>query len=138
MPTVKELTVQATLENISAVTAFIDEQLEALDCPMKAQMQIDVAIDELFGNIAHYAYGDGVGDATVRFEFNAETRVASITFMDRGVPFNPLESADPDVTLSAEERGIGGLGIFMVKKTMDQLEYSHENGANLLTVRKRI
>ena len=138
MPTVKELTVQATLENISAVTAFIDEQLEALDCPMKAQMQIDVAIDELFGNIAHYAYGDGVGDATVRFEFNAETRVASITCMDRGVPFNPLESADPDVTLSAEERGIGGLGIFMVKKTMDDMTYAYRDGQNRLTIRKRI
>ena len=134
----KELTVQATLENISAVTAFIDEQLEALDCPMKAQMQIDVAIDELFCNIASYAYGDGTGEATVRFDFDEAARTASVVFEDGGIPFDPLEKGDPDVTLSAEEREIGGLGIFMVKKTMDQLEYSHENGANLLTVRKRI
>ena len=134
----KELTLQATLENIPVVTAFIDEQLEALDCPMKAQMQIDVAIDELFGNIAHYAYAGATGDATVRFDFDEATHMASITFVDSGVPFNPLDNTDPDVTLSAEERGIGGLGIFMVKKTMDALEYRYENGTNILTMRKQI
>ena len=134
----KELTVQATLENIPVVTAFIDEQLEALDCPMKAQMQIDVAIDELFGNIAHYAYGVGTGDATVRFDFDEATRMASITFIDGGTPFNPLDKADPDVSLSADDREIGGLGIFMVKKTMDALEYRYENERNVLTMRKRI
>ena len=134
----KELTVRATLENIPVVTAFIDEQLEALDCPMKAQMQIDVAIDELFGNIAHYAYPDGTGDATVRFEFEEATRTASIAFIDGGVPFNPLEKTDPDVTLSAEERAIGGLGIFLVKRTMDRLEYRHEDGRNVLIIGKQL
>ena len=134
----KELTVPATLENITVVTAFIDEQLEALDCSMKAQTQIDIAIDELFGNIAHYAYPGGTGDATVRFDFDEATRTASIAFIDGGVPFNPLEKADPDVTLSAEERGIGGLGIFMVKKTMDDLTYRYEDGKNVLTLYKQI
>ena len=134
----KELTVPATLQNITVVTAFIDEQLEALDCSMKAQMQIDVAIDELFGNIAHYAYGDATGEATVRFGFDEAARTASIAFIDGGVPFNPLEKADPDVTLSAEERGIGGLGIFMVKKTMDDLTYRYEDGKNILTLYKQI
>lgn len=134
----KELTVSAKLENIPVVTAFIDERLEALDCSMKAQMQIDIAIDELFGNIAHYAYPDGTGDATVRFEFDEATRTASITFIDSGMPFDPLEKADPDVTLSAQEREIGGLGIFMVKKTMDKIEYSYENGFNILTIHKHI
>ena len=134
----KELTVPATLENIPAVTAFIDGQLEALDGSMKAQMQIDIAIDELFGNIAHYAYPDGTGEATVRFDFDEATRTASIAFIDSGVPFNPLERADPDVTLSAEERGIGGLGIFMVKKTVDKMEYHYENGFNVLTLHKRV
>lgn len=134
----KELTLAAELENIAAVTAFVDEQLEALDCSMKAQMQIDIAIDELFGNIAHYAYGEGTGDATVRFGFDEATRTASIAFIDGGVPFNPLEKADPDVNLSAEERGIGGLGIFMVKKSMDKMAYSRENGHNVLTIYKTI
>ena len=136
--TVKEMVFEATLENISAVTAFVDAQLEALGCSMKAQLQIDVAIDELFSNIVHYAYPDGMGDATVRFDFDEVTRMASIAFIDGGVPVNPLERADPDVTLSAEERVIGGLGIFMVKKSMDKMAYSHENGHNVLTIYKCI
>ena len=134
----KELTVPATLENITVVTAFIDEQLEALDCSMKAQMQIDVAIDELFGNIAHYAYGDATGEATVRFGFDEAARTASIAFIDGGVPFNPLEKADPDVTLSAEERQIGGLGIYMVKKSMDDILYEYRDGRNVLTIIKML
>lgn len=134
----KELTFAASLENIPVVTAFIDEQLEVLDCPMKPQMQIDIVIDELFGNIARYAYGDGTGDATVRFEFDGPTRTASVTFIDGGVPFDPLQKPDPDVTLSAEERAVGGLGIFMVKKTMDRVEYRRENSMNILTIYKNI
>ena len=134
----KELTLEATLENIPQVTAWIDEALEALDCSMKAQMQIDVAIDELFGNIAHYAYPNGTGSATVRFDFDASTRTASIAFMDSGTPFDPLQKADPDVTLSVEEREVGGLGIFLVKKTMDNLTYRFENGMNILTIYKHI
>ena len=134
----KELTLTASLENIPEATAFIDAQLEALDCPMKAQMQIDVAIDELFANIAQYAYAPDVGEARIRFEFDDSSRMASITFIDRGVPFDPLQKSDPDVTLSAEEREAGGLGIFLVKKTMDGMEYRRENGCNILTIRKRI
>ena len=136
MPTVKELTVQATLENISAVTAFIDEQLEALDCPMKAQMQIDVAIDELFGNIAHYAYPGAVGQATVRFEALDDPRAAQITFIDSGIAYNPLKAAEPDVTLAAEDRQIGGLGIFLVRKTMDEVGYELVDGQNILRIKK--
>ena len=134
----KELTVHATVESLQAVTDFVDAQLEAVDCSMKAQTQIDIAIDELFANIAHYAYGEGTGDTTVRFDFDEATRMASITFVDSGVPFDPTEKADPDVTLSAEERAIGGLGIFMVKKTMDKMEYSYENGFNILTIHKTV
>ena len=134
----KELKVKALLESIPAVTEFIDAELEALDCPMKAQMQIDVAIDEMFSNIAHYAYENEVGDAIVRFGFDADTRTASIVFEDNGISFDPLAKADPDVTLNAEERGIGGLGIFLVKKTMDRVEYRREDGRNILTIEKRI
>ena len=134
----KEVTMAAKVENIPEVTAFIDAQLEALDCPMKAQMQIDIAIDELFGNIAHYAYAPGEGDATVRFEFDASTREASITFIDSGVPYDPLQQGDPDVTLSAEERGVGGLGIFLVRKTMDSVSYARREDRNILNIRKKI
>ena len=134
----KELTLKAVTENIPAATAFIDEQLEALDCPLKAQMQFDVAVDELFGNISHYAYGGGSGDATVRFGFDEAARRVSVTFIDRGVPFNPLEKTDPDVNSPAHERAIGGLGLFLVKKTMDGMDYRYEDGQNILTIHKNI
>lgn len=134
----KELTIAATVENIETVTEFVDEQLEALDCPMKAQMQINIAIDELFGNIAHYAYNPDTGDATVRVEVIDDPLSVVITFIDGGVPYDPLSAADPDTTLSADERAIGGLGIFMVKKSMDDISYRYENGSNILTIRKNL
>ncbi len=133
-----EWTFEAVAENIPQLTELIDGQLEALDCSMKAQMQIDVAVDEIFGNIARYAYGEGRGDATVRFDFDGTSRMASISFLDRGMPFDPLKKADPDVTLSVEEREVGGLGIFLVKKTMDDMKYRYENGMNILTLYKHI
>ena len=134
----KELTVAATLENIAKVTDFVNEELEALACPMKAQMQINIAIDELFGNIAHYAYAPGVGEATVKFEAVKDPLEVVITFVDNGVPYNPLEKEDPDVTLSAEERQIGGLGIYMVKKSMDHMSYEYKDGQNILTIAKKL
>ncbi len=134
----KELTVAATVENIEAVTDFVNQQLEALDCPIKAQMQIDIAIDELFGNIAHYAYNPDIGSATVRVEVTEEPIAVIITFIDKGVPYDPLQKEDPDITLSAEERNIGGLGIYMVKKTMDEISYEYKDGQNILTIKKKI
>lgn len=133
-----ELTIPATIENIETVTDFVNRQLEEIDCPIKAQMQIDVAIDELFGNIAHYAYHPKTGPATVRVEVTEEPISVVITFIDHGVPYDPLKKEDPDVTLSAEERGIGGLGIFMVKKTMDEISYEYQDGQNILRIRKDI
>jgi len=134
----KEMTLAATVENIEVVTDFVNEQLEAVSCPTKARMQIGIAIDELFGNIAHYAYGPQAGEATVRVELVQEQRSVVITFMDSGVPYDPLSSADPDTSLSAQERSIGGLGIFMVKKIMDEITYRYEGGQNVLTIRKKI
>jgi len=134
----KELNVDAKIENIEIVTEFVNSELEKYDCPMKAQMQIDIAIDELFSNIAHYAYSPDVGPATVRFEVLEEPLSVIITFIDNGIPYNPLEKEDPDITLSVEEREIGGLGIFMVKKSMDEITYEFKNGQNILKVKKNI
>ena len=134
----KELTVEAKTTNIEAVTDFVNEQLEALDCPMKAQMQIDIAIDELFGNIAHYAYNPEIGKATVRVEVIEDPLAVTITFIDNGVPYDPLAKADPDTTLSAEEREIGGLGIYMVKKSMDEIAYEYKDGHNILKIKKNL
>lgn len=132
----KELTVEATKENIPQVTAFVDRQLEDIGCPMKAAMQIDIAIDELFSNIAHYAYRSGTGPATVRVETVEDPMAVIITFLDHGVPYDPLKKEDPDISLSAEEREAGGLGIYLVKKSMDKLDYEYRDGQNILRIRK--
>ncbi len=132
----KELTIPATVENIEKVTEFVNSQLEEINCPIKAKMQIDIAIDELFGNIAHYAYKPETGPATVRVEVTEAPISVIVTFIDHGIPYDPLKKDDPDVTLSAEERAIGGLGIFMVKKTMDEITYEYKDGQNILSIRK--
>ena len=135
---VPELTVEAKDENLAQVMAFIDGQLETLDCPLKAQMQIDVAAEEIFVNIAHYAYAPETGPATIRVETAPEQRTVTITFLDGGVPYDPLAKPDPDVTLSAEERQIGGLGIYMVKKSMDEVQYEYRNGQNVFMMKKAL
>ena len=134
----KELTIDATVENISAVTEFVDGELEKLDCPMKAEIQINVAIDELFGNIANYAYNPKTGPATVRVEVEEDPLAVLITFIDNGKPFDPLSTAEPDVTLPAEDRAVGGLGVFLVKKTMDGVNYEYKDGQNILRIRKNM
>ena len=132
----KELILEATVENIEKVTAFIEEQLEAVDCPMKAQMQINIAIDEIFSNISYYAYQPNTGDVTVQLEISEEPAEVTITFIDQGIPYDPLSQEEPDTTLSADERKIGGLGIFMVKKSMDDLSYEYKDGKNILKMKK--
>ena len=132
------LTVDARIDSLPQVLAFVDEQLEAADCPVRIQAQIDVAVEEIFVNIAHYAYREGGGKAEITFRIDGDPAVAEITFRDSGVPFNPLESEDPDITLSAAERDIGGLGIYMVKKSMDRVSYEYRDGMNVLTLRKTL
>lgn len=134
----KELTLGATVENISRVTEFADEFLEELDCPLKSRMQLDIAIDELFGNIARYAYDGKEGEATVRLAWSEQDGMVELSFIDRGMPFDPLKQKEPDITLSAEERSIGGLGIHMVKKNMDEMHYEYAEGENRLQIRKKI
>ena len=104
-----EITIEATVENIPVVTDFVDEQLEKHGCSMKAIMQINIAIDELFGNIAHYAYRPENGMATIRVDVDDNAYVVAITFEDKGVPFDPLTSPEPDVSLPMDERAVGGL-----------------------------
>ena len=130
------LSIEAKVENLKDVICFLDSRLEELDCPVKAQIQLDVAVEELFVNIAHYAYGNETGMATIVFDHNQADNSVSITFIDSGIPYNPLLKPDPDVTLSAEERQIGGLGIFMVKKSVSDIQYKYEDGHNILTIIK--
>lgn len=134
----KELTLDATIDNVSKVMGFVDEQMEQLGCSMKAQRQVDVAVEELFSNIAFYAYHPETGSATVRVETEENPPAVEITFIDNGTRYDPLAKADPDVTLSAEEREIGGLGIYIVKKTMDDVSYEYKDGQNILRIKKNI
>jgi anti-sigma regulatory factor (Ser/Thr protein kinase) len=134
----RTLTLPARLESISGLIAAIDELLEQLDCPIRQQMQLDVAADEVFCNIASYAYPDREGTAEVRIELLNEPRAVRLTFIDSGIPYDPLSAPEPDVTLSAEERPTGGLGVFLVRKTMDDVTYEHAEGFNILRITKHI
>ena len=132
----KELTIEATPENVDKVIEFVDEMLEEYGCGMKEQMAIDVAVDELFANIAHYAYNPETGYATVKVEVVEDPLSVEITFVDNGKPYDPLAKADPDTTQSIEDREIGGMGILIVKKSMDAVDYEYKDGKNILTIKK--
>ncbi len=130
----KELTVDANLEKLDNVMQFVEDALEDAECPMKTIMQIAVCVEEVFVNVASYAYGEEQGYCTL--ELDVGNNNIKIKIADKGIKFNPLEKADPDITLSADERQIGGLGIFMVKKTMDKVSYYNEAGENILIMEK--
>ncbi|WP_034452664.1 ATP-binding protein [Butyrivibrio sp. AE2032] len=134
----KELKIDALVENLDQVLAFVDAELEAMECSMKTQMQIDVAVEELFVNIASYAYAPETGDAIIGVESFQDPQRVEITFIDEGIEYDPLKKEDPDVTLAAEERQIGGLGIYMVKKSMDNMEYKRQDGKNILKITKNL
>ncbi len=133
-----ELVIDAKPDNMSQVLAFVDEKLEEAGCSQKSQTKLDIAVEEIFLNIANYAYAPGSGEVRIRMTIDGEPKSAEISFIDSGVPFDPLARPDPDITLSAEERQIGGLGIFMVKKRMDDMRYEYKDGHNILTIRKSL
>ncbi len=131
----KQIKVKADTAELDNVLSFADAILEELGCSVKAQMQIDIAIEEIFVNIAHYAYPESEGEAVIYVE-PGEGPSVTITFEDEGIQYDPLKNEDPDITLSAEDRPIGGLGIFMVKKSMDEVSYEYKDGKNRLTIKK--
>ena len=133
-----ELDLEATPDNLQTVIDFVSSRLASVECPVKSKMQLDLAVEEIFINIANYAYAPGKGQAKVRVKVSGEPVTVTITFIDRGVPYDPLKKEDPDVSLSLEEREIGGLGIFMTKQIMDDVFYEYRNGQNILTLKKMI
>lgn len=137
-PCMMEKTFPAKDEHLYEVLGFVEETLESFGCPVKTQMAVSVAIEEVFVNVSHYAYQNKTGDVTLHIEFDEDSRIITFRMKDNGIPFNPLEKPDPDITLSAEERDIGGLGIFITRRTMDSLSYSYENSENILTMTKKI
>ena len=131
----KELRISADDKNMDAVNDFIHACLPN-SCSPALINKIDLAVEEIFVNIAHYAYNPEVGEAWISASF--VDNVLTIVFKDNGKEFNPIAKDDPDITLSAEERDIGGLGIFLTKKFMDSVDYKYKDGQNILTLRKRI
>ena len=134
----KELVIAADRNNLLKVRSFIDEQLEDAGCPMLTQIAIDVAVEELFVNIASYAYDQEIGVAVVQVEMLDDPLLVEITFIDNGKQYDPLAKPDPDITLAAKERKKGGLGIFMVKNSMDDVRYEYKDGKNILTIKKNL
>lgn len=132
----KTMCIPAVDTNWDEVLAFLSEEMENADCGMKQVMAVTVAAEEIFVNISHYAYQPETGEVCVGLDIGADSAV-TVRFEDSGVPYDPLAKADPDVTLSAEERSIGGLGILMVKRMMDEVLYEHTGGKNILTLIKR-
>ena len=132
------LKTEASVDNLSEVIEFVEDKLISSGCPSGVMMQIDVALEEIFVNVASYAYASGKGMAQIEVETSTDDGgCVTITVDDSGAMFDPLAKADPDITLSAEERGIGGLGIFMVKKSMDDVSYEYKDGHNRFTMFKR-
>ena len=132
----EKITIEAATDNLQQVIDFATELLEAHDCPMKVVMQMELVIEEVFVNVSSYAYRPDVGDVTVCVDFDENPVAVEITFIDGGKHYNPLEKDDPDTTLGIDEREIGGLGIFLVKKNVDETHYEYVDGKNILRVKK--
>lgn len=134
----KELIIEAKRENFERVMEFLNEQLEKTGCPKAVQRKLDVAAEEIFVNITSYAYEPETGDAVIRFCHKTEPDRIELTFIDEGIPYDPLKKEDPDISMPVMQRKIGGLGIYMVKKTMDDVRYERTEGKNILTIMKRM
>lgn len=130
------ITVKTNINSIPFVNDLVEQFLDEQGISIKIQMQMNIVIDEILSNIVQYSFREAVGEATITYEYNSETKLLVLAFVDDGVEYNPLGAQDPDITLSAEERDIGGLGVFMVKKIMDEVEYKYEDGCNHFILRK--
>ena len=129
---------QAVRQNLPTVMRFTEEHLDDTGCSLRTRMQIELAVEEIFVNIAGYAYAPGSGDVVICMEITGDPATAVITFTDQGKVFDPLKKEDPDVTLPAEKRQIGGLGIFTVRRFMDNVQYERVGSSNVLTLTKQL
>ncbi|MCI9436345.1 MAG: ATP-binding protein [Lachnospiraceae bacterium] len=134
----QDITLQASDDTLYTVLDAIEAHLCKNGCPDAVKTQVLISVEEIYVNIAHYAYGGDKGEATVQMEVTQNPRICRVVFKDRGIPYNPLEKEDPDISLSAGEREIGGLGIFMVKQCMDKITYRYEDGYNILAIEKHL
>ncbi|MBR1395916.1 MAG: ATP-binding protein [Selenomonadaceae bacterium] len=134
----EELVIEAVIDNLDEVNLFVHKSIEQFEVSKRTLMQLDLVVEEIFVNIASYAYSPNTGSVKILLQTDMEHLYISLTFIDSGVPYNPLEQSDPNVNLSAEERDIGGLGIFLTKNLVDDISYQHINGQNVLKFTKRL
>ncbi len=134
----RRIEVNSTVNALDDVMAFVDGSLKGMDVSRKSVLQLELAVEEIFVNIANYAYHTEGGKVWISCDVDAEDRSVAITFMDTGPEFDPLAAPDPDVTLPADQRRIGGLGIFLVKTNVDNMSYKRLDGYNVLTIEKNL
>ena len=134
----QELNIEAKIENLDEVNDFVQNSIAGCECSKKSIMQLGVIVEEIFVNIASYSYPDKVGTATVQTEIQDNPLAITLTFIDNGIKYNPLANDDPDLDLPAEEREIGGLGIFLVKSMVEEISYQYFEGKNILTLTKNL
>ena len=130
----EKLTIEALVENLPVVTEFITSTLEEKNCSMKVIMQMELVIEEIFVNVASYAYRPKVGKVTICKEVTDDA--ITITFIDGGIDYNPLDHDDPDINAELDDRDIGGLGIFLIKRNVDEISYERKDGKNTLVIKK--
>ncbi|MDO4467555.1 MAG: ATP-binding protein [Bacillota bacterium] len=129
-------TFNASVDSLAEAQAFLEKELENLDCPFPFILKFSLAFEEVFVNVAHYAYPNKEGEVIVQMDY--QNGMVIVSLIDQGIPFNPLEKKDPDTSLALEEREIGGLGILMVKKSMDEVHYEYKDNSNIFTMKKKI
>lgn len=136
----KEIEIEADAGKLYELQAFFDEELEKIGCPPELILELDMVAEEIFVNIASYAYPEENAEKYARavFDYDDETRTVLLRFYDRGRPYDPLLGKMPDLTLPAEERPIGGLGVYLVKEYMDEVRYEYRDGYNVLTAEKKL
>ncbi|MDE6742634.1 MAG: ATP-binding protein [Lachnospiraceae bacterium] len=132
------ITVEAVMGNLEEIRSFVRKKLNETEGDMLSCITLEMVVEEIYTNIASYAYGKHTGIVTVKYSAKQEPLELIVTFMDHGIPYNPLEHKDPDIKAPLEERKIGGNGILMAKKMMDDMQYEFKDGMNILTIRKLV
>ena len=134
----EELVIEAVIDNLDAVNSFVHKSIEQFEVSKRTLMQLDLVVEEIFVNVASYAYTPNTGLVKILIEAKEKPLTVSLTFIDSGVPYNPLEKSDPDINLSVDDRQIGGLGIFLTKNLVDDITYQFVDGQNVLQLTKSL
>jgi anti-sigma regulatory factor (Ser/Thr protein kinase) len=133
-----KLILTAKIENLNKVFDFLDAQLSSLAYNMKAKLQLELSIEEAYVNISKYAYTSDKGEVEILSSVDEDPLQITVQFVDSGIPYNPLKTEDPDLCTDTEEKELGGLGIFLIKKNVDNIKYKYHNGKNILTLQKKL